>query len=686
MRNRKKLPFLATLLLALLCFYDQGFAQNYIQGTPVGLDHDPGGNLANTKTDANGKFSFKADAGNYLLKLSYADVAKRISIDLKDYAVHPGNYEISLQLEVVNSKTAIFDRWGNLVYDGMGGEKRLTKPVVITKETEAIKVVAKGETGILTGILTYSKTDNGNHRDSIEDDHKGQNKRAIVTTRSNTKHQGMTMIYIGAGYNLLNGTTKSDAFLNNAPGVNLSIYQPFVVRKVFTFGLQAGFDYAFSTKDNLPALPNAFHVVGETSSTVAFQNSAGGIRQSAYKFDLGPQLNIHAGDHFSIGAAFTAGAMVFTQPEFSAVQTTIRPTPTGSMTSTYTLLHKWDLTAGGLALTPKLRLNYLINDWIGLWAEVNYTFMPRIKSYLSKFTPQDTPDSTGYYDIFQLDHGTTTTEQRVTKYSAVGINGGLVFSFGKKEKKCPCDEANANDQLKHFAVPRMRVGGGDLQENNRDVDATGRPSATEKEYSLNRDVDAKGRPSSSTLTRDVDQTGRPSITESDKGVDIAQNTVKGPPVPTNDQEAGIVGHRDVDPKGRPSNQKKMPDIPEIPIHCTIARHGCSYDAGICHCRLGSGSIVDRKDDPRNRNMKLEVKGNIMFVRFKEALPLDATASDFVFEEPTAMEESIAKELGYKQIIIQKGSYKPQKEADGIVVKLDISAKKLTDKITNSREK
>ena len=247
------------------------------------------------------------------------------------------------------------------------------------------------------------------------------------------KGRGNTLIYVGAGYNFLNKTTKSNAFLNDAIGVNLSVYQPFVARKLFTFGLQAGFDYGFSTKDNLPTLPNAFHVVGETSSTVAFQTSANGIKQSAFKFDLGPQLNIHAGNHFSVGAAFTVGSMVFTQPEFSAVQSTLL----SGTTSNYTLLRKWNVTSGGVVLTPKLRFNYLINDWIGLWAEVNYTFLPSIKSNISTFNPQDTPNDSGLYDIFQLDNGRTTTTQTVTKYSSIGVNGGLVFSFGKKKEKMP---------------------------------------------------------------------------------------------------------------------------------------------------------------------------------------------------------------------------------------------------------
>jgi hypothetical protein len=253
------------------------------------------------------------------------------------------------------------------------------------------------------------------------------------------KGRGNTLLYIGSGYNFLNSNTKSQAYLNDAIGVNASIYQPLVVRKVFTFGIHIGAEYGFSLKNNFPALPSAFHVIGETSSTVAYNSNAGSIKQSAFKIEVGPQLNIHIGNHFVISPAFLVGGMVLSQNEITADQTTIANNILGSQTYHYTLLRKLDMTAGALALTPKIRFHYLINNWIGLWAEVNYTIAPTIKTYLSKFTPQDTPDSTGYYDRYQLDHGTTTTEQRKFQYASIGVNGGLVFSFGRKKEKVSAD-------------------------------------------------------------------------------------------------------------------------------------------------------------------------------------------------------------------------------------------------------
>ena len=92
-------------------------------------------------------------------------------------------------------------------------------------------------------------------------------------------------------------------------------------------------------------------------------------------------------------------------------------------------------------------INYLINNWIGIWGEIDYSFGPPIKTNISKFNPQDTPNDSGYYDIFQLDHGTTTTEETITQYQSTGMKAGLVFSFGHKKEKCPCDNIVTYDHL-----------------------------------------------------------------------------------------------------------------------------------------------------------------------------------------------------------------------------------------------
>lgn len=446
------------------------FASNEpIPGVDIVVKKNPGGTkdiaIPPNRTDATGQFSFNLEEGNYLLNLNFDALAKSLSIKDKEYAAQPDNYEISLVIAgIVGENGSIFDRWGvetnGNIFDRWGIETNCNifdrwgietngnyedKPLINSEKTNAISIKIPKGGGKLTGTINYTKKESNdkptNKSVSIlqpppVDTYPGA---AISTSRSNIKHPnhgdyGKTMIYVGAGYNFLNKTTKSDAFLNNAIGINLSIYQPLLERKTLTLGIQMAGEYAISTKDNLPELPSVFHVIGETSSTVAFKNSEG-MKQSAFKIEAGPQLNFHIGDHFVISPAFLVGALLLKQKEFSAEQTTIL----GDETHKYTLLKKWDVTTGGVVLTPKLRLNYLINDCVGLWAEANYAFLPEIKSFTSTFNPQDTPDDEGNYDIFQLDNGKTTIEQTTTKYSAVGVNAGLVFSFGKKKEKSPCD-------------------------------------------------------------------------------------------------------------------------------------------------------------------------------------------------------------------------------------------------------
>lgn len=565
---KNQLRFLATLLLLLLCFFNRVFATSEpIPGVDIIVKKKcnpspcPKPHSIETNTDPTGKFSSKVEAGEYELTLSFADIAKRISIDLKDYAVHPENYEISLSLGANISDITI------------NGKRTPSKfppgsSYSITKETPSFSITIPTGGATLTGVLTYNKKEN-NQKDSIDHTHDGPGKglntpvsdvpptdqklrgnQPILDT--GLKNRSKTMIYVGAGYNFLNKTTKSDAFINNAAGVNASLYQPLVARKVFTFGIQTGLDYSFSTKDNPPATPAPFHVIGETSSTVAMQNSGSGLKQSVFKVDLGPQLNIHAGEHFAVSAAFMVGAMVFNQPEFTAVQKTLTPTTKND----YTLMRKWDVTAGGVVLTPKLRVNYLINDWVGIWAEVNYTFLPSIKSTITVFNPQDTPNDSGYYDSYQLDHGTTTTEQRVTKYSSIGVNGGLVFSFGKREKKCPCDEEKfkVTDKVTTSREKIILITPMDQTDDITDKQTKKNPKDDVVASISNREVDAKGRPSSGVYGSKMVNT---STTDTKPGQRV--ESVDATNIESVD-DTRIALTRDVDAKGRPSSITNKQDM------------------------------------------------------------------------------------------------------------------------------
>ena len=197
-----------------------------------------------------------------------------------------------------------------------------------------------------------------------------------------------------------------------------------IKKKNFSFGFNAGGEYFSGNKDNFPATPQPFHVVGETSSTVAV-TSSGSSKNSGFKLGVAPQVNFFIGKRIIVSPMIEAGYMSMTNKGFSAVQTTNLD---GNLYD-YTLLSKTETKTNGLALIPKVRLNYMFTKSIGMWVETNYTMGPTVINSISTFTPQDTPDENGQYNIFQLDNGTTTTVQTKTKFSSFGVHVGVVFSI-----------------------------------------------------------------------------------------------------------------------------------------------------------------------------------------------------------------------------------------------------------------
>ena len=454
------------------------------------------------------------------------------------------------------------------------------------------------------------------------------------------KGRGNTLFYIGAGYNFLSKSTKSQAFLSNAADVNLSVYQPLLVRKMFTFGIQMGVGYCIGINDNFPSTVGVFHVPGETSGTVAFKSS-GGIKQSAFKFEAGPQLNIHIGNHFVISPSLLVGARInFGLKEFSTEQTTIFR----GFTKTYMLIQKSNTKPVSFVLTPKLRLHYMFNDLIGLWAEVNYTFLSKIRTSISTFTPEGTPDDEGMYNIEQLDNGTIATEQRTTKFSAVGVNAGLIFSFGGKSKP---------------------------------------PINSDKSLNIVEVFDEQSGISAKTITITCNIGNIKNDCKTGGGLcncilGIATTVHTG----TSDDPPTIGGvHPDDIPPTKSQENKPRPILGQSPPTGIIVKDPLSDSPpGVIANQKDSVTVVNKSAEPiivvilsqpppNQRSMKVNVSGKNMYVHFVDPLPGDA--SIFVFDSPTPLDTSIAKELGYKKITIQPGNYKVEKEGKGKVVKLGV---------------
>ena len=152
--------------------------------------------------------------------------------------------------------------------------------------------------------------------------------------------------------------------------------------------------------------------------------------EPGFRGAAGLQMNVHLGNKFTLSPILNAGYLSTTHKSFSVEETIY---PQGNE-FTYTLLAQKESKTSGLGILPKLRMTYNITPRIGIWLEGNYTIGPKIKTEVTTFAPEPSAGVDGTYTLSQFENGAYTTTKRETSYSAVGVNGGIVFSLGKSSK------------------------------------------------------------------------------------------------------------------------------------------------------------------------------------------------------------------------------------------------------------
>lgn len=97
----KKPIFSFLFVVALSSFFANiAFAGDPIPGVNVGAGKPPGGIIATKTTDPDGKFNFTIPAqGNYYLKISYTEIAEKISVLIKNKGTNINDYEFILTLD-----------------------------------------------------------------------------------------------------------------------------------------------------------------------------------------------------------------------------------------------------------------------------------------------------------------------------------------------------------------------------------------------------------------------------------------------------------------------------------------------------------------------------------------------------------------------------------------------------------
>jgi hypothetical protein len=241
---------------------------------------------------------------------------------------------------------------------------------------------------------------------------------------------------VGGGFSSPSKDCKDKAFLSNTTAINADMFLTLVRKGItekglpkFTAGLNFGGKYYFGGSSDFGTTPSPLAVNGQSSSIVA--DKGGSPAQSEFRIGVGPQVNFNFGklvvSPMVIGEYFS-----LTKKEMSIVQTT----QYNGQSYDFNLAAMPETKTSGFAITPKLRVQYMITDRFGLFTEGSYTTGPKLKTTVSKLIPNGSPlIDLGSYSLEQLQTGTMVNgETKSTTYSAMAFNVGFVIGLGVRKE------------------------------------------------------------------------------------------------------------------------------------------------------------------------------------------------------------------------------------------------------------
>jgi hypothetical protein len=242
---------------------------------------------------------------------------------------------------------------------------------------------------------------------------------------------------VGGGLSSPSSEAKDKAFLSNTTAINADVFLPLVRKgiqegglKRFSAGLNIGGSYNFGGSGGFGTYLPPWTVTGQTSSMVVDR----GVdpKSPGFRMGAGPQVNFYFGK-LIVSPMVLGEYFSMTQKEMSIVQTT----QYNGQSYDFTLATSPETKTSGFAITPKLRLQYMISDRFGFFADASYTTGPKIETTVSKLIPNGNPlIDLQSYNLQQLQTGTMVKgETKSTAYSAMGINFGVVIGLGKNGNK-----------------------------------------------------------------------------------------------------------------------------------------------------------------------------------------------------------------------------------------------------------
>ena len=251
--------------------------------------------------------------------------------------------------------------------------------------------------------------------------------------KSHTHQRGCCqykVIYLGGGFNNTNANSNQRLY-GKTTGITLNYSQTILRKPGFSIGFNIGGQYF--TGNNNPfesSLPQPYLISNQISSTVT---SSGDSKNSGYFIGVGPQFNIHFANHFVFSPIFQLGFLGTKQSESKATQTTlISGGAVADYNKTYVLVSQNESKISGVGFIPRARLTFMISKTIGVWTEVNYLMGQTAKKNTNTFEPKRDSDTQTVFSVAQMDAGTYATASSDAKYSALGLNFGVMFGFGAK--------------------------------------------------------------------------------------------------------------------------------------------------------------------------------------------------------------------------------------------------------------
>ncbi|MCZ4242723.1 hypothetical protein [Pedobacter punctiformis] len=252
-----------------------------------------------------------------------------------------------------------------------------------------------------------------------------------ITTKGGKNPGGSMLLSVGGGITSPGTATKNNANLSNLTQFSIGAYVPVlsyggasggVINK--TFGINAGAEYFSGNKDYNITNYSPYNITGQTNNPTVVAKGTGSPKAAGFKTEAGIQANFSFGQ-ITVSPILNAAYINIKQKAFSVTQSS----SVNGKTYDYNLYSQTETKTNGFAFIPKLRLSYFPGR-LGLFVEGNYTIGPAITNAATTFKPQGTSNTQGFYNIDQMLTGTNTTATKITKYNAIGINGGLMLAIG----------------------------------------------------------------------------------------------------------------------------------------------------------------------------------------------------------------------------------------------------------------